>query len=487
MVRDDMESGSKAIMHASIRVLPVDQWCQAPYLGSSGDSFWRKAEAFVAETEISAEPLSLVPEVPPEEADLIPHCFVLQFRVERGDIPSYFINYEATTQAPVYWHDWIEVDLANPDSVQILEASCALELVRLSMDLSIRKNNTNIDLMVSRWRFAPSGDSASNRASERVQREDAWFRSPSCRFFSRPYAEPVDGALLTNFFSEDERIMDFQMEGAMVSASALSAFVTACPFLAVSDIYHRDISLRSSKARQFGWHGKSSYWPSSTAIPVTTRGITIAEPISTVLPLRVTCTPIRVARTPRSKEAPLSVVSADPLLKYEGGKHAPLSKLKTKRMDVGPRVHEEGSDSSIDDTIPISQFFKLPCVAQRSPSGKSVAIDKKVIDLDESGSEGTGSDIENIVQLVVEEDEEDDDISSLIPRRRVSTERFLTVPYINLLALEAAIQHSLSMELANLNSVEVFADIQNDSLISLGTLQMGYVVSEFGEESSLLA
>lgn len=35
--------------------------------------------------------------------------------------------------------------------MQILEASRALELVRLSAKFSIRKNNTNIDLMVSRW------------------------------------------------------------------------------------------------------------------------------------------------------------------------------------------------------------------------------------------------------------------------------------------------------------------------------------------------
>ncbi|KAE9453015.1 hypothetical protein C3L33_15111, partial [Rhododendron williamsianum] len=126
MVRDDVESGSKDIMQTSIRVLPADEWRQAPYLGGSSDSFWRKAEAFVPEPEIS-------------------------FRVERGDIPSCFVNYESTSQAPVHWRDWVEAVLANPDSVQILRASRVLEPVRLSTELSIRKNNTNIDLMVSRW------------------------------------------------------------------------------------------------------------------------------------------------------------------------------------------------------------------------------------------------------------------------------------------------------------------------------------------------
>ncbi|KAG5530690.1 hypothetical protein RHGRI_025602 [Rhododendron griersonianum] len=60
MVRDDVESGSKAVMNTSIRVLPAHEWRRATYLGGSSDSFWRKAEAFVPEAEILAEPFSLV-------------------------------------------------------------------------------------------------------------------------------------------------------------------------------------------------------------------------------------------------------------------------------------------------------------------------------------------------------------------------------------------------------------------------------------------
>ncbi|KAG5565734.1 hypothetical protein RHGRI_001600 [Rhododendron griersonianum] len=78
MVRDDMEQGSKAIMQTSIRALPADEWHWASYLGGTSDSFWRRAEAFVPETEIPGEPLSLVPEVSHEEADLIPPS-VLRF------------------------------------------------------------------------------------------------------------------------------------------------------------------------------------------------------------------------------------------------------------------------------------------------------------------------------------------------------------------------------------------------------------------------
>lgn len=138
-------------MQTSIQVLPADEWRRAPYLGGSSDSFWQKAEAFVLEAEIPAEPLSLVPEVLPEEVDLIPPSSVLRFRVERRDIPSCFINYEATSQAPVHWRDRVEVVLANPDSMQILRASRALEPIHLFAELCIRKNNTNIDLMVSLW------------------------------------------------------------------------------------------------------------------------------------------------------------------------------------------------------------------------------------------------------------------------------------------------------------------------------------------------
>ncbi|KAG5557745.1 hypothetical protein RHGRI_007862 [Rhododendron griersonianum] len=151
MVIDDVEQGSKAILQTSLRALPADEWLWAPYLGGSSDSFWRKAEAFVPETEIPEEPLSLVPEVPHEEADLIPPSSVLRFRVERGDVLCCFINYEAVSQAPAHWGDWVESVLEDPASVHALTAARVLEPVRLSAKLSIRRNNNNIDFMVSRW------------------------------------------------------------------------------------------------------------------------------------------------------------------------------------------------------------------------------------------------------------------------------------------------------------------------------------------------
>ncbi|KAG5524136.1 hypothetical protein RHGRI_030958 [Rhododendron griersonianum] len=729
-------------MQTSIRALPADEWLRAPYHGGSSDSFWRKAEAFVPETEIPEEPLSLVPEVPHEEADLIPPSSVLRFRVERGDVPCCFINYEAISQAPAHWGDWVESVLEDPASVHALTASRVLEPVRLSAKLSIRRNNNNIDFMVSRWSrdthtfvfpwgdcgptlqdtavmmrlstrgsvaFDPSNlSSADARLVDRLRRaytaagkcgscfdregcvrapsksgktswgcwlryffkdlpppgtvppagqatefhgkmfdsdlhlagflvywlsffvindfpyegsnhtvfplavslargdfvplgplflgslfhrmdqvhadterslgrydmvsvvhtqflmafcfehfpslapspvDLSWSEEPCPRimrwsgvsstkpwgrqiddvgtFLPRPYAEPVEGVLPTSFFSEDDRIVDFQTDGVAVSSSALAAFAAACPcslpalcaegtrsvlyrpdrvarqfgydqgasglapslksyaeslrrftrahveelaegydivvlprndreafFTAngrlawrcnldsfinyvrgapevpvLPDVYHRDVSLRSPKARQTGWRGKRSRWAPPSAAPSASRGITIAESISTVIPSRMTRAkareqsssqqqglqlkrlrkgaPIRSSRTSRSKETPTSVASAGYLFRYEGGEHIPLSKLKRKRE--GEEAREEGSDSSIDDTAPISQSFKLLRTTHLSPGGTSAAAGKKVVvTLDEGELDGDESDANSSD----DRDDEEDDVSS---------------------------------------------------------------------------
>ncbi|KAF7151917.1 hypothetical protein RHSIM_Rhsim02G0094500 [Rhododendron simsii] len=827
MVRDDMEQGSKAILQTSIQALPADEWRRAPYLGGPSDSFWRRAEAFVPETDISEDPLLLTPEVTHEEADLIIPSSVLRFRVERGDIPCCFVNYEAVSQAPAHWGDWVESVLSSPNFVHALRASRALEPVRLSTELSIRKNNTNLDLMISRWSkdthtfVFPWGDGGptlqdtavlmrlSTRGSvaidpsnlspadaklverlrkayteagkygSRFDREGrvrappksgktswgCWLRyffkdlpppgtvppagqasefygkiegeEPRPRvmrwsgvnstkpwgkriddadaFFPRPYAEPVEGALPTSFFSEDDRVVDFQTEGVSVSASALAAFAAACPcslpalcaegarsvlyrpdrvarqfgydqgasgqapplksyvvslrrftrafageltegFTVVvlprndretsftannrlawrrnldsfinyvrgvpeippfSDVYHRDVSLRSPKARQPGWRGKKSYWASPTATPAASRGITIAEPISTVIPPRLTRAkakektslqeqgpqlkrlrkgaPIRAARVLSPEEIPASVASVGSLPGHEGKEHTPSSKLKRKREDE--EAHGGDSDSSLDDSAPLSQLLKLPRATQSSPGGTSVVAGKQVVvdlaeeesagtdsdseggdgrnsegvessDIDGSGDgedgnnesrsgdddgdenlgdaeEGDSAEVENeeneggdgdkgrnggggvgedlavdTVHPTIEEDEEDDEGAGLIPRRRVPTEGFLSVPDINQLAPEAVPPplvrpdamksafdlfhrrvnvppaydlaahfqaHDAAVALTNLTSAEVFADLQDDTLISLETPQVGLAVGNFAEGSSSLA
>ncbi|KAF7154654.1 hypothetical protein RHSIM_Rhsim01G0082600 [Rhododendron simsii] len=781
-------------MHTPIRALPADEWRRAPYLGGPSDSFWREAEAFVPETDIPEDPLFLTPEVTHDEADLIIPSSVLRFRVERGDIPYCFVNYVAVSQAPARWGDWVESVLSNTDFVHTLRASRALEPVRLSTELSIRKNNTNLDLMISRWskdthtfvfpwgdggptlqdtavlmRLSTSGSVAldpsdlspadaklverlrrayteAGKYGSRFDREGrvrappksgktswgCWLRyffkdlpppgtvppagqasefygkistkpwgkriDDADAFFPRPYAEPVEGALPTSFFSEDDRVVDFQTEGVSVSASALVAFAATCPcslpalcaegarsvlyrpdrvarqfgydqgapgqapplksyveslrrftrafvgeltegFTVVvlprndretsftansrlawrrnldsfinyvrgvpeippfSDVYHRDVSLRSPKARQPGWRGKKSYWAPPTATPAASRGITIAEPISTVIPSRLTRAkakeqtslqeqgpqlkrlrngaPTRAARALSPEEIPASVASVGSSPRREGKEHTPSSKLKRKREDE--EAHEGDSDSSLDDSAPLSQLFKLPRATQSSPGGTSVAAGKQVVvDLAEEESAGNDSDSEggggrnsegvensdadgsgdgedgnnenrsgdddgdenlgddeeggsaedeneenedgndgdgdegrnggggvgedlavDTAHPTIEEDEEDDEGAGLIPRRRVPTEGFLSVPDIinwhrrprvnvpPAYDLAAHFQaHDAAVALTNLTSAEVFADLQDDTLISLETPQVGFAAGNFAEGSSSLA
>ncbi|KAG5528267.1 hypothetical protein RHGRI_029068 [Rhododendron griersonianum] len=75
------------------------------------------------------------------------------------------------------------------------------------------------------------------------------------------------------------------------------------------------------------------------------------------------------------------------------------------------------------------------------------------------GNVGDGGNLGvDMVQPEVEEDEEDDDAPDMILRRRTST--VLTVPDISWHP------HDAAMALANLNSAEVFANLQDDSNIS---------------------
>ncbi|KAG5523899.1 hypothetical protein RHGRI_030784 [Rhododendron griersonianum] len=850
MVRDDVEQGSKAILQTSIRALPADEWLRAPYLGGSSDSFWRRLSC--RRQRSRRNPL------------------------ERGDVPYCFINYEAVSQAPAHWGDWVESVLEDPVSVHALTASRVLEHVRLSAKLSIRRNNNNIDFMVSRWSrdthtfvfpwgdcgltlqdtavmmrlstrgsvaFDPSNLSsadvrlvdrlrkaytAAGKCGSRFDREGrvrapsksgktswgcwlryffkdlpppgtvppagqatefhgkmfdsdlhlagflvywlsffvipdfpyegpnhtifpltvslargdfdplgplflgslfhrldqvhadterslgrydmvsvvhtqflmafcfehfpslapspvdlSWSEEPCPRimrwsgvsstkpwgrriddvgtFLPRPYAEPVEGVLPTSFFSEDDRIVEFQTDGVAVSSSALAAFAAACPcslpalcaegtrsvlyrpdsvarqfgydqglmwrnwlsdivvlprndreafftangrlawrcnldsFIsyvrgppeipALPDVYHRDVSLRSPKARQTGWRGKRSHWAPPSAALTASRGITIAEPISTVIPPRMTRAKAREQSSSQQQDT-----------KGGGGEHIPLSKLKRKRE--GEEAHEGGSDSSIDDTAPISQSFKLLRTTHLSPSGTSAAAGKKVVvtldegelDGDESdanssddrddeedddssagGSEGNPSDEDDddedysgdgnggedlvhnedenlgsdggndddggdegrgggrgddgnfggdVMPPVIDEDEEDANIPGLVPRWRVLTEGILSIPDINQLAPEADIPppssqeavktalhlldkrinipptgdltshfqaHDTAVALTNLTTAEVFADLQDDSLVSLGLSQTGYAVGGVGDGTSLQA
>ncbi|KAG5554125.1 hypothetical protein RHGRI_011861 [Rhododendron griersonianum] len=117
---------------------------------------------------------------------------------------------------------------------------------------------------------------------------------------------------------------------------------------------------------------------------------------------------------------------------------------------------------------------------------------------DEGRGSGGGDDGDfggDVMPPVIDEDEEDANIPGLVPRRRVLTEGILSVPDINLLAPEADIPppssqeaaHDTAVALTNLTTAEVFADLQDDSLVSLGLSQTGYAVGHVGDGTSLQA
>ncbi|XP_058189259.1 uncharacterized protein LOC131306848 [Rhododendron vialii] len=76
------------------------------------------------------------------------------------------------------------------------------------------------------------------------------------KFFARPYAELVESALSTSFFSENNRIVDFQTKGITVSASTLAAFADACPCslpALCAEGTHSMLYRLDRVARQFGY------------------------------------------------------------------------------------------------------------------------------------------------------------------------------------------------------------------------------------------
>ncbi|KAF7154397.1 hypothetical protein RHSIM_Rhsim01G0170100 [Rhododendron simsii] len=376
-----------------------------------------------------------------------------------------------------------------------------------------------------------SGVSSTTSWGKRIDDADA--------FFPRPYAEPVEGVLPTSFFSENDRTVDFQTKGITVSTFVLATFVVAarpcslpalCTEGTCSMLYHPDrgfnvvVLLRNDREIFFTANDRLAWRRNLDSFINYVRGVpeilTLSDvyhrDVSLRVPLLKQQGPFLLKRPLRASRllmrfaspftfhwlshcfiiifSPVPLCSVGSSLRHEGKEHTPSNKLKRKREDEEAR--EGDSDSSIDDTVQISRFFKLPRTTQSSPGGTSVTAGKKVVvdlaegnlmgpimalkvaivaidgdDEDHSGDgngnedlsdgeEGNGAEDENdgdgngdegcdggegdgenlgadTTHFVVEEDEEDDDESSLIPRRRIPTEGFLLIPDINQLALAA--------------------------------------------------
>ncbi|KAF7152139.1 hypothetical protein RHSIM_Rhsim01G0163500 [Rhododendron simsii] len=265
--------------------------------------------------------LSLVLEVLPEEANLIPPYTVLHFRVERGDILSCFVNFEATSQSirknnnnidllvsrwskdtHTFVFPWGDGGPTLQDSAVLMRLSTRRPVTFDPSNLSstdlrtyppgtvppagqaIEVNgkilDSNLHLVVSLARgdfvqlrplFLSSLFHRLDQVHVDTKRSmgsyDMWSRVSSTkssgkhiddfgRFFPCPYAEPVDGALLTSFFSEDQRIVDFQTEGVSILASTLVVFAAACPCSLPTLCTERARSVLycpDNVARQFGY------------------------------------------------------------------------------------------------------------------------------------------------------------------------------------------------------------------------------------------
>ncbi|KAF7149009.1 hypothetical protein RHSIM_Rhsim03G0108400 [Rhododendron simsii] len=627
----------------------------APYLGGSSDSFWRKAKAFVPETEISEDPLSrlLVP------SSLI--CLSAELSIHKNNTNIDLMVSRWSKDTHTFVFPWEDGGPTLQDTAVLLRLS-----TRGSVALDPSTLSSTDARLVDRLRRAYT--EAGKLASSRDCTSRGFLMAFCFEHFPNLAPSPAD---ISGGDEPRPRIMrwsgvsstKFPDEGITVTASALVAFSAACPeefcvlfllwgnwlralceerqgdlFLrtwlsnldsfinytlhrrnldsfinyvhgipeipALSDVYHRDVSLKSPKVRQTGWRGKKSYWASSSTTPAASRGVTIAEPISTVIPPSMTSAkakekassqqqglqlkrlrkgaPTRAARTPYSEETPASVASVGSLLRHEGkerthsnkcGLRARKNFLSLKRKKEDEEAREGHSDSSIDDTAPISRYFKLPRTTQSSPGGTSVVAGKKVVidltegesdgadnnveggdgcdseevedsdadsseggqsdkdgddeghsgddnsdddpgdgkegngakdenDGDENGNDGDGDgdegrdggggDGENLgvdtMHPIIEEDEEDDKTSGLIPLKSAFDlfHRCVNVPPAGDLATHSQ-AHDAAVPLTNLTSAEVFTDLQDDSLISLGTPQVGYVVGDFGEGSSSIA
>ncbi|KAF7127212.1 hypothetical protein RHSIM_Rhsim11G0005100 [Rhododendron simsii] len=289
--------------------------------------------------------------------------------------------------------------------------------------------------------------------------------------------------------SRNDRETFFTANGHLAWGRNLDSFINyVCgvpEILTLSDVYHRDMSLRSPKARQPGWRGKKSYWASSSTTPAASHGVTIAAPLSTVIPPRLTLfEPIPFFRVPLLKQqGPLALKRPCSSLRHEVKEYTPLSKKVVVDLAEG---ESDGTDNDSE--------------------GGDGRNSERVEGSDADSSEGDGNegrdggrgDGENLgvdtTHLVVEQDEDDDDKSSLIPRRRIPTEGFLSIPDINQLAPEAVApqlprgevvksafdpfrrranvpptgdiathfqEHDAAVALTNLTSVEVFADFSS--------------------------
>jgi hypothetical protein len=114
----------------------------------------------------------------------------------------------------------------------------------------------------------------------------------SLRRFTRAFLGELAEGYTVLTLPRNDRATFFTVNNRLAWRRNLDSFINyargAPEIPALSDVYHRDISLRSPKAKKPDWRGKKSYWAPTGDTPAANRGIIIAEPLTTIVPVRVT-------------------------------------------------------------------------------------------------------------------------------------------------------------------------------------------------------
>ncbi|XP_059624660.1 uncharacterized protein LOC132267522 [Cornus florida] len=136
---------------------PPSEWRRARYL-EDGDQFWDKVTTFPESSNppTNTKPLLLEPETEESHtADHLPSSSIPRLLIERGDFPYSIVEYTSTTHtSPPGGPDWVlwsRYILDNERYREILIRANIYHSVRLFTNLTVQLDQTNLDVLLSRW------------------------------------------------------------------------------------------------------------------------------------------------------------------------------------------------------------------------------------------------------------------------------------------------------------------------------------------------
>ena len=130
---------------------PPTEWRRASHFGGLADLFWKAVDTFVPDALPLEEPPLPFSEAALDDANMVNPVSVLRFRVERCDFPHSYIYYRTHSGPSTGWSLWVDDIIANCGFEQQLRDVRLYNAVSISRVLSVRKVQTNTDMVVSRW------------------------------------------------------------------------------------------------------------------------------------------------------------------------------------------------------------------------------------------------------------------------------------------------------------------------------------------------